>query len=148
MLTLFDLESDGLYDEVTKTYCLSYTHDGDKVHTVTKPEDMASVLLSSDYVVGHNIATYDLLVLKKLHGIEPKGLVIDTLALSWYLDPNRIKHGLESYGEEFGVPKVEVDDSKWSEGNIDLMVRRCEQDCRVNWLLWKKQEKMLNELYG
>jgi hypothetical protein len=27
-LTLFDLESDGLYDEVTKVYCLSYTHDG------------------------------------------------------------------------------------------------------------------------
>jgi DNA polymerase III alpha subunit (gram-positive type) len=148
ILTLFDLESDGLYDEVSKVYCLSYTHDGRSIETTTSVSDIADVLSSSDYIVGHNIALYDLLVLNKLYGIETKGLVIDTLALSWYLDPNRIKHGLEDYGLEFGYPKVVVEDHEWQEGDMDLMIQRCERDVEINWKVWEKQSKVLKELYG
>jgi DNA polymerase I-like protein with 3'-5' exonuclease and polymerase domains len=148
MLTLFDLESDGLYDDVSKVYCLSYTHDGVNIDTTTSVSDMATILCDSKYIVGHNISIYDLLVLKKLYGIEPKGLVIDTLALSWYLDPNRIKHGLEDYGLEFGYPKVVVEDHEWQEGDMGLMIQRCERDVRINWKVWEKQSKVLKELYG
>lgn len=148
MLTLFDLEADGLYNEATKVYCLSYTHDGDTIETLTRPNHMADLLRSSDYVVGHNVSTYDLLVLKKLFGIDARGLVIDTLFLSWYLYPDRIKHGLEDWGEEFGYPKVKVQDHEWQEGNMDLMVERCERDCRINWVLWEKQRCLLESLYG
>jgi hypothetical protein len=148
MLTLFDLESDGLYDEVSKVYCLSYTHDGVTIDTTTSVDRIASLLSNSSYIVGHNVMLYDLLVLKKLHGIEPKGLVIDTLALSWYLDPNRIKHGLEDYGLEFGYPKVVVEDHEWQEGDMELMIQRCERDVEINWKVWQKQSKVLKELYG
>jgi len=148
MLTLFDIETDGLYDEATTIYCMSYTHDGEKIETLTRPDLMVDLLKSSDYVVGHNISQYDLGVIQKLTGFKYEGLVIDTLFLSWYLDPNRPKHGLEDYGVEFGFPKVKVDDEQWQEGNMDLMIKRCERDVEINSKVWKKQRKLLEELYG
>jgi hypothetical protein len=149
LLTCFDIETDGLYDEATTIYCMSYTHDGDKIETLTGLPDMVDLLRSSDYVVGHNVSLYDLLVIKKLLGYYPDhALVIDTLWLSWYTDPNRIKHGLEDYGEEFGYPKVKVDDDEWSQGNMDLMIERCERDVEINWKVWTKQRKVLEGLYG
>jgi len=148
-LTCFDIETDGLYDEATTIYCMSYTHDGGNIETLTRLPDMVDLLRSSDYVVGHNVALYDLLVIKKLLGYYPDhALVIDTLFLSWYTDPNRIKHGLEDYGEEFGYPKVKVDDDEWSQGNIDLMIQRCSRDVEINWKVWMKQRKVLEGLYG
>jgi hypothetical protein len=149
MLTCFDIETDGLYDEATKIYCMSYTHDGGNIETLTRLSDMVDLLRSSDYVVGHSVALYDLLVIKKLLGYYPDhALVIDTLFLSWYTDPNRIKHGLEEYGEEFGYPKVKVDDKEWSQGNMDLMIERCERDVEINWKVFEKQRKVLEGLYG
>jgi len=148
-LTLFDLESDGLYDEVTKIYCISYTHDGETIETLTSRSDILDLFASSDCIVGHNVALYDLLVVKKLWGYYPShALVIDTLWTSWYTDPNRIKHGLEDYGEEFGYPKVKVDQEEWSQANMDLMVERCERDVRINWLVWQKHRGVLEGLYG
>jgi len=149
LLTCFDIETDGLYDEATTIYCMSYTHDGEKIETLTRLPDMVDLLRSSDYVVGHNISQFDLLVIKKILGYYPDhALVIDTLWTSWYTDPNRIKHGLEDYGEEFGYPKVKVDQEEWSQGNMDLMIERCERDCRINWLVWEKHCKILKSLYG
>lgn len=148
MLTLFDLEADGLYNEATKIYCMSYTHDGSKIETLTDTNDMVDLLRGSQYIVGHNVALYDLLVVKKLLGYYPNhALLIDTLWLSWYTDPNRIKHGLEDYGVEFGYPKVRVDEDQWGEGNMDLMIERCERDCKINWLVFKKQLSVLESLY-
>ena len=149
LLTLFDVETDGLYDEATTIYCMSYTHDGDKIETTTRPRDMVDILKSSSYIVGHNVALYDLLVIKKLLRYYPDhALVIDTLWTSWYTDPNRIKHGLEDYGEEFGYPKVKVDQEEWTQGNMDLMIERCERDVKINWLVFEKHMKVLEGLYG
>lgn len=146
-LLVFDLESDGLYDEVNKIYCVSYTEDGN-VQTTTDPDSYLNILSSAECLVGHNIQLYDLLVLKKLHGFDYSNkLIIDTLWLSWYLDPSRSKHGLEDHGEELGYPKVRVEKEEWAEGNMDLMVRRCERDVTINWKLWLKQRKLLEEMY-
>jgi len=149
LLTCLDIECDGLYDEATTIYCMSYTHDGDSIETTTRYDTMVDLLRSSTYVVGHNVSLFDLLVIKKLLGYYPShALVIDTLWLSWYCDPNRIKHGLEDYGEDFGYPKVKVDQEEWSQGNMDLMIERCERDVRINWLVFEKHMKVLKGLYG
>jgi len=149
MLTLFDIETNGLYDEATTIYCMSYTHDGEKIETTARYDTMVDLLRNSTYVVGHNVSQYDLLVIKKLLGYYPDhALVIDTLFLSWYTDPNRVKHGLEDYGVEFGYPKVKVDQEEWSQGDMDLMIKRCETDVRINWKVWEKQRKVLEGLYG
>jgi len=140
---LFDLESDGLLDEATKVYCLSYTSDGNTVKTLTDPEDMYELLISQQTLIGHNIGLYDLPLMKKLHGVNFTGLIVDTLWLSWYLDPDRPSHAMASYGD-----KVEVQDEQWKEGDLDLMIQRCEQDVRLNWKIWMKQKKLLEELYA
>jgi DNA polymerase III alpha subunit (gram-positive type) len=146
-MILFDIETDGLIDEVTKIYCMSYTTDGETIETITRLPDMVSLIGDSSFVVGHNIGTYDLPVMEKLGQLDFKGLIIDTLWLSWYLYPSRNKHGLEDWGEELGFPKVKVEKEGWKEGNMDLMIKRCERDVLINWKLWKKQHKMLEELY-
>lgn len=149
MLTLFDIECDGLYDEATQIYCMSYTHDGETIETLTDTTSMVHLLANSMYIIGHNISQFDLLVIKKLLGYYPShALVIDTLWLSWYTNPNRTVHGLEGYGTEFGYPKVQVDQEEWAQGNMDLMVERCERDVEINWKAWKKQEAVLRGLYG
>lgn len=146
---VFDLESDGLYDEATKIHCLSYTFDGVNFDTLTDYASMRSLFDTDSLLpIGHNIGLYDLLVLKKLLGVDFRGLVVDTLWYSWYLYPKRPKHGLEDWGEKFGFPKVKVKDEEWAEGNMDLMKERCERDCLINWKLWMKQKKYLEELYG
>ena len=146
-LVLFDIETDGLIDEVTKVYCMSYTTDGETIETVTRLPDMVSLIGDSSFVVGHNIGVYDLPVMEKLGQLDFKGLIIDTLWLSWYLYPSRNKHGLEDWGEELGFPKVKVEKEEWKEGNMDLMRERCERDIRINWLLWERQCKLLKNLY-
>lgn len=147
-MMIFDIETNGLLDEVTKIYCMSYTYDGEKVETTTRYDSMATLLSNSRCVVGHNIGLYDLPVMEKILGIKFNGLIIDTLWLSWYTDPDRIKHGLEDWGKDLGVKKVEVSDAQWAEGDLDLMVHRCERDVHINWLLWERQRELLNGLYG
>jgi hypothetical protein len=76
-----------------------------------------------------------------------KSKIIDTLALSWYLYPNRNKHGLEKWGEYFGTPKPEIID--WDNPDLlDEYIHRCQEDVKINCQLWDKQKKDLELLYG
>jgi hypothetical protein len=147
-MIVFDIETDGLLEEATKIYCMSYTHNG-TILIVQDYEEMGSLFNSWETLIGHNVIRYDIPVAERILGIDLSGkLKIDTLALSWYLQPNRSKHGLEDYGVEFGYPKVKVDEDQWAEGNIDLMVERCNRDVEINYKLWQKQSKTLGELYA
>ncbi len=70
---------------------------------------------------------------------------IDTLALSWYLFPERQKHGLADWGVDLGIPKPKVDD--WQNLSYEEYKHRCEEDTKINWKLWKKLERRLEEIY-
>lgn len=138
---VFDLECDGL--KPTKIHCLSY--GSDDVRTCTTYDSMRELIGKADILVGHNIQRFDIPVLEKLLGIDVKARLIDTLAISWYLDPERLRHGLEGYGEEFGVKKPYIED--WENLDIKDYVHRCERDVQINTILWNKQWKTLVELY-
>ena len=96
-------------------------------------------------LVAHNGIRFDKVVLQNLLGIEIKALLVDTLALSWYLHPTRSKHGLASWGEEFGVPKPLVED--WEDQPIEVYLERVEEDVKINTLLWEKFYKELYNMY-
>lgn len=147
---LFDIEADGLLPEVKKIYCMSYTLDYKTIQTETSVGKIVQILKAQKMLIGHSIIGYDLPALTKVLGVnfDHLDLKLDTLFLSYYLRPDRRKHGLEDYGEDFGYPKVKVDDEQWKEGNLDLMVERCERDVEINLILWKQQIKTLRELYG
>ena len=141
---VFDIETDGL--DPTKVHVLSYT-DGDSVKSVTDYDGMRAVLMSAEELIGHNIIRYDLPVLEKLLGFIPNKFqrVVDTLPLSWYIYHFRGKHGLESWGEDFGVPKPKIED--WENLTIEEYTHRCEQDVLINNRLWKQLDYCLDQLY-
>lgn len=147
MTYVFDIESDGLLDNVTKVHCLSYyCIENGESHSLTKKEEIVRFIEQEDNVfIGHNIVRYDIPVLRKLFNINIKGDLIDTLAISWVLDEDRISHGLESYGEEFGIEKPKITD--WSSLTTEEYVFRCERDVQINTKLWNKQIKYLSYLY-
>ena len=136
---VFDLEANGLNPD--KIWCLSMSG----FESTDEYDKMKEQLASCDFLVGHNIVLYDIPVLERLLGIKIKAKLVDTLALSWYLYPNRIRHGLEWWGEEFGVPKPEIDN--WDELPVEEYMHRCDEDVKINEKLWKKQLLFLTRLY-
>lgn len=140
----FDIETDGL--EPTKIHCLSW-QDDEGMHSTADYDEMRSVLMSADQLVGHNIVRYDLPVLKKLLGWSPhkSQKVVDTLALSWYIYSWRGKHGLESFGEDFNMPKISIDD--WENLSLAEYILRCEVDVHITTRLWKQLRYNLEKLY-
>jgi len=80
---VFDLESDGLYDKVTKVFCIvlydicreqTFTYGPDRI------DDALAHLATADFLIGHNIINYDLAVLQKLAiHFDCKTHIIDTL---------------------------------------------------------------------
>ncbi len=147
--TVVDIETDGLLETVSKIHCLSYKkmEDGRELRrgTIVHPNRMIKFLQEQNIIVGHNITKYDIPVLEKLLQIKIKARLIDTLGLSWYLYPTRIKHGLEGWGEELGVPKPPILD--WVNLTLSEYVHRCESDVEINSLLFTKQFLLLLELY-
>ena len=145
-MPLFDIETDGLYDEVTKIHVLSYTNDGVTFHSLFDYEAIRDFFLTNKVLIGHNVVRFDLRVISKILGIDTsKHKVYDTLPLCWYLDHDRLRHGLESYGEDYGIPKPVVED--WQGLTPQEYAHRCTEDVKINWKLWQEKLKQLKFLY-
>lgn len=144
---VIDIETDGLYNQVTKIHCLSYHNLDTAEHgTLTDYQEIKDFLNQEDFTfIGHNIIRYDIPVLEKILGITYNNNIIDTLSISWYLFPDRHKHGLESYGEDFNIPKPIIND--WHNLNIEDYKNRCETDVKINTALWLFQKDYLEQLY-
>jgi hypothetical protein len=144
-----DIECDGLLDTLTKLHVLSacYYSENNKWEIISTNDSARIQNLvgnPDNVIVGHNFIGYDKPALEKL-GYEFKAQVIDTLGLSWYLYNEHLKHGLESWGERFGVPKPEIED--WENLTYEDYKHRCEEDVKINTNLWVKMLSLLTELY-
>ena len=144
-LWVFDIECNGFNPD--KIWCIGASRGSDRgVRTTTSYKSMSNLFTKPDAIyVAHNGIRFDIPILERLLGIEVKGLVVDTLALSWYLYPTRLKHGLAEWGEEFGVPKPVVED--WDDQPIEVYLERVEEDVKINTLLWEKMYKDLLKMY-
>lgn len=146
---IFDIETDGLTSN--KIHCLSYAY-WDKtewvIRTATDYEDMAEVMSreNTEYI-GHNIVQFDLPAISKILNVNlhTTSKAVDTLAISWYLYPKRLKHGLEYWGNDLGIEKPEIKD--WVNLTEEVYVNRCETDVIINLNLWDKMFKDLWEIY-
>lgn len=139
---VFDLEANGL--KPTKIHCMAWESDSGVLSTCDYGK-MREVLSEADELVGHNIQLYDVPSLERLLDIKIKAKLRDTLALSWYLYPNRIRHGLEFWGEDFGIEKPPIVD--WEGLSPEEYLHRCEEDVRINSKLWQKEFNLLNKMY-
>lgn len=142
---IFDLEGDGLHP--TKIYCVSAIDvKGEKVFSTTDYNEMRKFFLSAEYLIGHNIISFDIPVIERLLNIKVTARLIDTLAISWYLYPTRSGHGLAFWGEDLGIAKPEIND--WHNLSVSEYIHRCEEDCKINLKLFKKMWVDLFDLYN
>jgi len=144
-MIVFDVEANGLLDDATKIHCLSYTTDGVTYDTLFDYDGMKDLLLNQQGLIGHNIIRYDIPLLEKILGIKIEARLFDTLPMSWVLNYNRPKHGLESFGEDFGIPKPKIDD--WNNLTQDDYRHRCVEDVKINWKLWQDVLKRFMFIY-
>ena len=159
---IFDLESDGLYDTVSKIHCL-VIYDIQSGRTFSYGPDAISNAIahldSADVLIGHNILFYDIPVLKKLHGTEFKARVIDTLICTRLIWPKETLYDLDeeqyqevppklkgsaslkAWGYRLSDHKIEFQDfTEYSQEMLDY----CIQDVRVTEKLWNH---IINQKY-
>lgn len=147
--SVFDIETDGLLETVTKIHCICVIKVlGNKVtsFSIINYDEMKEFLMNEETLVGHNIIRFDIPVIKKILGIEPTARLIDTLPLSWYLYPGRLKHGLEEWGSDFGIEKPKIVD--WSNQTVEDYIYRCSEDAKINFKLFDLQGEYLFTLYN
>lgn len=150
MNVLFDIEGDSLTP--TKIYCVSYVelHNSERsiIKTITTYSEMRELFLRKDvlHFIGHNIIRFDIPVVERILGIKISTPLVDTLALSWYLHPELKKHGLEIWGEFYGVPKPKI--TSWIDLPLETYIHRCEEDVKINLQLYLDQIDYLLKIYG
>lgn len=149
---VFDIETNGFLDKLTKMHVISWQDNTMDTPTSGYSLEAVEEVYSAEVIIGHNICRFDLDAIEKVYGIRPakEVLIVDTLALSWYLDHERgargLRYGLESYGETFGHPKPKIVD--WSTLSVEEYTHRCEEDVKINVKLWKRLRNKLVALYG
>jgi DNA polymerase I-like protein with 3'-5' exonuclease and polymerase domains len=147
--TVFDIETDGLLDSLTRLHCLvAHIYEDNQIlaeTVITNPWELANFLSCQSLLVGHNIKRYDFPAIQRLTGYKHKGQVIDTLALSWYLYPNETEHGLEVWGERVGVAKPVITD--WENLDTEDYINRCRTDVVINSIILGNFINYLKEIY-
>lgn len=155
---LFDVEGNGL--DATKIWCVSYISLNDRPHQIKTITDQAriKIFFSQKDVTfyGHNIWLWDIPTVERIYDIKIQAKIYDTLGWSWYFFGGRPTHGLESWGKDFGVPKVVVQDNEWEgplegetqEDFIAKMSHRCEEDVKINLEIIKTCRHKSVRLYG
>lgn len=148
-----DIESTGLLEQMKKQANPRLHNFGhidvltgeETVLEWTERERIQNWLNTGPTLIMHNGATFDFEALKFLGYDTSKCTLIDTLYISWYLQPRRPKHGLEGYGEEAGVPKPVIED--WENQTQEEYNNRVLEDCKIQKWLWEQQYSELLQIY-
>lgn len=162
-----DFEADNLLHGVTKMHVMSYKivdMNGEYSREFTiRRDDKDYVQRVAKFfqhhidkgipIVMHNGIGYDVRMVEKVLKLDlSKLMVVDTLATSWYLSPERRTHGLDSFFEDYGIAKPPID--SWEQGEnetlaefLDRMQHRCQEDVKINTALWKDHMERLDDMY-
>jgi len=143
---VWDTETNGLLDVLDKIHVISWQEVGtNEVHHTHDYDKMREFIKNADVLIAHNQIRFDIVAVEKVLGIKVKARLIDTLALSWYLNHDRVKHGLEWYGVEYGIPKPVIKD--WDSLTPEDYANRCRSDVKINYRLWVDLRSKLKRLY-
>ncbi len=141
---VYDIEADGLLDEVTKIHCLSIIDiDTGKLEHYPPKEVKRGLLrlYNAEEIYCHNQINFDVRLIKKFYPKWRYKRAYDTLLLSQLMYPDIGKHGLAAWGERFGIPKPEIED--WSIYD-EAMRHRVNEDVKINYMLYKRMKKELD----
>jgi hypothetical protein len=158
---VFDLETDGLYDDVTEIFCIVLYDVARKQTLSFGPSDVdraLELIRNADALIGHNILFYDIPVLEKLYPnfFTKKPHVIDTLVATRLLWPKeklydldcnhyanvppglRGTAGLKAWGYRLSDNKIDFKD--FSQYSAEMLVY-CQQDVNVTTKLYEVIER-------
>ena len=164
MRLLFDIETDGLLDTVTKIHCVvarDVDTDEEYVWVGDKIKDSWNFLNKADTLIGHNIMAFDIPVLEKIFSKKLTQLTLrDTLVLTRLIWPDRRdkdfklfrsgklppkligSHSLKAWGYRIGEYKGEFGETTDWQNFSSEMLEYCRQDVKVNAKLFKKIEAL------
>jgi len=156
---VWDIESDGLYDHVTKIHCIVIYDLNSKQTFRYGPDcigDAIEHLRNADVLIGHNILFYDCPVIEKLTQTNFTGRIIDTLICTRLIWPKELLYeldteqytevpkklrgsaGLKAWGYRLADNKIEFKDfAEYSEEMLDY----CVQDVAVTTKLFELIQK-------
>lgn len=151
--TVADLESDGFLDVATKLHVLGFQMHDKEVMTFRGSSEGFRIKKFFEWhienetpIVIHNGISFDVPLVEKLLGMDlSKIMIIDSLILSWYLNPDRRTHGLGTFHEDYGIEKPAVED--WNEQPYEVYEHRVKEDVKINQALWKDLKCRLIEIY-
>lgn len=151
--TVADLESDGFLDVATKLHVLGFQMNEKEIQTFNGTSESSRIVKFFQWhmeneipIVMHNGISFDIPLMEKLFNIDlSKLMLIDTLALSWYLNFDRRTHGLGTFHEDYGIEKPAVED--WSDQPYEVYQNRVCEDVKINQALWKDLKRRLIEMY-
>lgn len=133
---LFDIESDGLLDTITRVWIIVCIDLDTKEIFEYLEGDIGwqSKFNDATLLVGHNIIGYDIPALSKVFGWKPSKTTNfhDTMLMSQSQNYKRFKNGrhrLEDWGEFLGYPKVVHED--WTQYSPEMRIR-CVEDVKLN----------------
>lgn len=155
-MLIFDIETDGLLDDVTKVHCICIQDTNTNrvwKYDPTQLDVALDVLQDADEIGGHNVMAYDLPALKKVFNFHYVGKVFDTLVASRLIWPNLKEkdlkkrtvenkligsHSLKAWGQRLGKFKGDYGEQEeawetFSQGMLDY----CAQDVSLNVELYK-----------
>jgi DNA polymerase-1 len=164
---VFDIETDGLLHELTGIHCLVLQNidTGELISCTDRAPGYTSIsrglelLAEADLIVGHNVITFDIPAIKKIHpGWKPRGRVLDTLVMTRLMWPREVlretdfklqKSGklpgqligsfkLEAWGYRLGNYKGDYP-GPWDKWSVQMQ-EYCDQDVRVTLDLLKRCE--------
>lgn len=162
-----DFEGDGLLPTCTQMHVMSYkviemNGEFSREFTIRRDDPKYVERVAKFFkhhidngipIVMHNGIGFDVRFVEKVLGLDlSKLMVIDTLATSWYLSPERRVHGLDSFHTDYGIAKPKID--SWVQGEdetlaefLDRMQNRCQEDVKINTALWKDHIERLDDMY-
>ena len=154
MKYIFDIETDGLLDDVTQIHCIVLKDINTNEMLLLRKEDALNKLSKAELIVGHNIIKFDIPVIKKLYpAFDFKGKIFDTLVATRLLFPDVKekdfqrkdfprdcigRHSLKAWGNRIGNYKAEFD-TDWKNYTPE-MLEYCQQDVEVTYNLYKMIE--------
>ena len=137
-----DIETDGL--DATEIWCaVTKDIDSGEVKVWKAANGLRQYIEDQDLLIGHNIISFDLPVLKKLWNLNTNSNPLrDTLIMSRLLNPVLEKgHSLDSWGVRLGLKKGDFSD--FDGGLSEDMVEYCIQDVEITHALFTHLDSSL-----
>ncbi len=166
----FDIETDGLLENVTQVWCVVVKdHSDGSVHVWDCNDDGSPTALLDQYdvLIGHNCIAFDFPVLRKIYGWDYAGTKIDTLIMSRTQRPLRQAprgagawpHSVEAWAVRLvNCGRAKVQNDVWDHYHPAIL-ERCQTDVEIQAQIyqalleegkgegWKLAHRLNNKLF-